>query len=351
MNDFLTRPVEDQIATVTRIAKAALPLWGLDGADLTLIKYRENGVFRVDAPSGLRAVLRVHRIDYHSDAELRSELQWMDALGCIPLLVPRVRPALDGRLMIRFSLSDTPEFQIDVLDWLDGVPVGSAGEDADRPVEEMKQIYLKAGEIAGALHNHSQSWQRPEGFVRHAWDRDGLIGPAPFWGEFRSLPALAPHLPLIDAAIRQAHADLDDLGTSGSVYGLIHADLVPDNLLQVGEGLALIDFDDAGYGYYLFELATAVYFHFGTDIFEDVLASMIAGYRSVRPIDDQELQYFDLFLALRGMTYLGWVSTRSETQTAKEMLPLFIELSVASCKRYLDGRKQLASGIGGKQPV
>ena len=41
---------------------------------------RERG-FRVAASDGRRYAIRVHRAGYHSDAELRSELQWMRALS------------------------------------------------------------------------------------------------------------------------------------------------------------------------------------------------------------------------------------------------------------------------------
>lgn len=53
--------------------------WAIDDADLSVIKYRENAVFAV-RHSGGRHALRLHRVGYHSNDELRSELQWMQAL-------------------------------------------------------------------------------------------------------------------------------------------------------------------------------------------------------------------------------------------------------------------------------
>ena len=56
------------------LAIEALKFWGVTGCEPELLKYRENAVFRVIAPDGRPAALRIHRHGYHSDAELRSEL-------------------------------------------------------------------------------------------------------------------------------------------------------------------------------------------------------------------------------------------------------------------------------------
>lgn len=55
----------------------ALSHWKLTGAQLTLLKKRENAVFRVQTEGGERYALRIHRHGYHADAALVSELRWM----------------------------------------------------------------------------------------------------------------------------------------------------------------------------------------------------------------------------------------------------------------------------------
>ena len=47
---------------------------------------------------------------------------------------------------------------------------------------------------------------------------------------------------------------------------------------------------------------------------------------------------FPLFLFLRSTTYLGWVQTRPETQTAKELGPFLIDRACLVARRYLDQR-------------
>ena len=43
-------------------------------------------------------------------------------------------------------------------------------------------------------------------------------------------------------------------------FGLIHGDLVPENILIHAARLRIIDFDDAGFGWHMFELASSLYF-------------------------------------------------------------------------------------------
>ena len=42
-----------------------------------------------------------------------------------------------------------------------------------------------------------------------------------------------------------------------------------------------------------------------------------------------------LFFLARSFTYLGWVHTRSETQTAKELTPMLIEKCCGLARAYL----------------
>jgi Ser/Thr protein kinase RdoA (MazF antagonist) len=108
-------------------------------------------------------------------------------------------------------------------------------------------------------------------------------------------------------------------------YGLIHADLVPENVLIDGTQVQVIDFDDAGFGWHLFELATSLYFIAGDAIYPVAREALIQGYRSERELSDETLEWLPLFLAARGTTYLGWVHTRQGSDTAREMTPFLVE--------------------------
>lgn len=62
---------------------------------------------------------------------------------------------------------------------------------------------------------------------------------------------------------------------------------------------------------------------------------MIDGYRQQRPLSDEDLERLELFLAARGCTYLGWIRSRQETDTARELAPDLIRRACRQAERYL----------------
>jgi Ser/Thr protein kinase RdoA (MazF antagonist) len=105
--------------------------------------------------------------------------------------------------------------------------------------------------------------------------------------------------------------------------------------MRAGDRLMLIDFDDAGYGWYMFELATALFWLTDRPDYEIISEGLLAGYDSVRRLSSAQRQQLPLFLFLRSLTYLGWVQTRSETATARELTPMMVEKAVLSANEYL----------------
>lgn len=323
---------------MAELATEALQHWHLHGSELRLIKYRENAVFEVVSPSGERYALRIHRHGYHSDDALRSELQWMEALNEAGIAVPVLVHANGDQPFVLVSVSAVPEpRQIDVFEWVDGQQLGSVEEGLADPAA-VSDAYHTIGALAARLHNQSSGWSLPEGFVRHAWDAEGLVGDSPFWGPFWELEALTDEER--DLLIRARERVKEDLIAYASVpenserFGLIHADFVVENLMVDDVGVRLIDFDDAGFGWHLFELATALYFEMQEEHYPTAFDALIAGYREHRDLPDEQVAQLPLFFLARSFTYLGWVHTRSETQTARELTPMLVEKACNLARQY-----------------
>ena len=279
----------------------------------------------------------MHRAGYHSDAELRSELQWMQALSADGFDVPELIPTRRGHLFDVVSHPDIPEpRQVDLFGWIDGRQLGSVEGGVEGDVETLAGTFHTIGVLAARLHNQSSRWRPPPGFTRQAWDVEGLVGEQPLWGRFWELAALSEsERALMIRARDRVRADLSGLERTPRNYGLIHADFAPENLMVDGSRVRLIDFDDAGYGWHLFEIATTLYFHIGQPYFEAVERATIAGYRTERELSAADQSLLPLFYTARGFTYLGWVHTRHETETARELTPMLIELSCGVARRYL----------------
>jgi Ser/Thr protein kinase RdoA (MazF antagonist) len=324
------------LAEMQALALVALRDWDLQVTQVAPIKVRENAVFRLDLAGGGRAVLRVHRPGYHSDEELVSEFAWLRALEAAGIAVPRAIASRHGRDFEVVAASGAGSRQIDVFEWIEGSQLGSVETGIAGDEAAIAAQYHTIGAIAARMHNQAAGWQQPVGFCRHAWDAAGLMGEQPFWGRFWELAALnAAQKALLAQARERIAAGLLAYGTQPDRFGLIHADLVPENLLIDGDRVRVIDFDDAGFGWHLFELATSLYFISGDPIYPTARDALIRGYRSVRPLSDEALEHLPLFLAARGTTYLGWVHTRPGSETAREFTPFLVERACAVADEYL----------------
>jgi Ser/Thr protein kinase RdoA (MazF antagonist) len=309
--------------------------WPLQCASIQPIKVRENAVYAVHLRDGSKVVLRVHRCGYHCDEALQSERTWMQALEEYGIEVPRHVLSNGGRSFERSHIQGFEgERQVDVFHWIAGQQLGSVEQGV--AAEDVADIYRKVGRLAARLHNQSSAWNAPGGFLRHAWDAEGLAGERPFWGRFWELEALTGSQRQLLIELRQSlWRDLNAFGFGSDRYGLIHADLVPENILVDGDSLQVIDFDDAGYGWHLFEIATSLYFIRRDSIYVQAREAVIEGYRQQRMLPDEHLELLPMFLAARGTTYLGWVHTRAGEPAAAEMTPALIEMATAAAEDYL----------------
>ena len=335
MTDFFELDVPGQAQRLEAAGHEALQRWNMTDCDLLLIKYRENAVFRVDSDN-IRRALRLHRCGYHSDAELLSELQWMQALGDAGITVPTIVPADSGELFVTHAGKGLPgDIQVDLFEWIDGEQFGSV-EEGIADEASVAATYRIIGELAAKVHNQAVSWQLPPGFVRHAWDADGLAGERPFWGKFWEIEAASDaERDLLLRGRDVVFSELSQLAKSPGTYSMIHADFALENIMVEGDQLRLIDFDDAGFGWHLFELATSLYFIMGESYFEQAKDALIEGYRVHRQLPDEQLELLPLFFLARGFTYIGWVHTRHETETAKELTPMLLEAACELAEDYL----------------
>lgn len=302
------------------MVEKALRQWGMTGARYKLAASRENAVYEVSDARG-RFALRLHRQGYRSDAELRSELAWMAAVAEGGLSVPSPARAVGGEYLAHID-----GMQVDVLTWLKGQTLDDALANAEQ--EDRRSLFFALGREMARLHQVSDAWSPPRFFDRAHWDRDGLLGQAPLWDRFWENPELAASDRDLSERFRRAASDrLEEIGPTLD-YGLVHADLVPGNVLVDSNALRLIDFDDGGFGYRLFDVATALLKHMSMADYPRFQNGLIEGYHSIRPLDVAEL---GLFLALRSATYVGWNITRmgeaDGTARNKKFISLFRSLA------------------------
>ena len=307
----------DAVLALSRLAKRN---WPIIQGEPVLVMHRENTVFRAETSLG-PAALRLHRQGYHSEAALQSELDWMVMLADGGLAVPQPIPAADGSLLAELNDNGGTVRMADMLAWLDGAPLGRSGEILQHQPDQCAAIFKAIGAAMAMMHTLSDTWTPPPAFSRPRWDRDGLIGDAPFWGSFWEVSTIsAAEQALLHDIRNQCRQDLDAYVVRGADFGLIHADLVRENVLVSGAKVHFIDFDDSGFGFRMFDIATALIKNRREPEFARLKHALFAGYESIRPLHPHDAAALSLFMVLRSLTYLGWAETRREEPGMQERL-------------------------------
>ena len=278
------------------IIEQAREHWSLGNANITLVAARENHVYCVEQ-GHLKTALRVHRPGYRNIAEIISELQWMEMLALNGICVPSPVRASDNSLFLTSTST-----VVSLLNWVDGTPLSQ--------FEAHSNLYYELGRLLAQMQALAHTWEQPEGFVRPCWN---LVGENPTWGRFWENPKLTASqvkrlLYFRDYARERLHSE------QGYSRGLIHADLVPDNVLYDGQSLQLIDFDDGGVGYHLFDLATITHRSRRQGDGHEYASATLEGYGSIVTVQLEDIAFFE---ALRACTYVGWnISRLNETGAA-----------------------------------
>ena len=100
---------------------------------------------------------------------------------------------------------------------------------------------------------------------------------------------------------------MESWGKGLSVYGLIHADLgTKANVLFYGREARAIDFDDGGFGYWIYDLAVPLCDWEGQNVWSEYRNALLAGYKEFRPIPEEQLAQLELFQAAFRAMEIFW---------------------------------------------
>jgi Ser/Thr protein kinase RdoA (MazF antagonist) len=310
------------------LARAALARYALPEARLCFVRHGENLTYQVTASDGRCFALRMHRPGYQTPAAIRSELTWMEALRASGLTTPVAVSATDGEQLTHIPDEHGDLLAVVLFEWIDGVSLSTF---------EGVAPWERLGWLLARIHAHGRGWTRPPDFVRPAWDLEALVGERPRWGEplQREVFALDDR-DLLARSRREVRHRLVALGNTSDRYGLIHGDLGFDNVLVTSNGgVAIIDFDDCGEGWFVHDIAVALYPHENRADLQNRLVALVAGYRHEGTLTDQMLAELPTFLMARRLATLGWVFSRPETEHARTLREARVRSSPDAARQFL----------------
>jgi Ser/Thr protein kinase RdoA (MazF antagonist) len=110
---------------------------------------------------------------------------------------------------------------------------------------------------------------------------------------------------------------------------------MPENILVHAGVPSVIDFDDCGFGWFLYDPATTLAWSTGDENFGRIRDAWVEGYRSVEPLPDEDLRELPTFIMARFLVGLGWLHTRRETPMAQAFTGTVVVLARAHAARFL----------------
>lgn len=282
---------------IEALALEAARHWG--GHSPRLIRNRENAVFEVTLPTG-PAALRLHRMGYQSDAAIWSELWWCAALSAEGVAVPAALPSLTGDLLVTLSNGR----KASVIAWVEGEALGIAGQPFDMPLPLLLERHHALGRLIADFHAATARLTLPAEFTRPRWDIPGLVGETPFWGRFWEHPEASAEqrVTLLRARAFLQEALQDHAKTAPIVP--VHADVLRENILVNGNSLSLIDFDDSGWGFALYDLGTVLSQNLYEPAYGDIRDALMQGYGTT------DTAMVEVFTLARTCASVGWTMPR-----------------------------------------
>lgn len=319
----MTGPDESADDGVRRVAERALAAYDVgDGARLQPIRLLNNAVFEVDAPRG-RFALRVHRAGWRTVAQIRSELAFLDAVAAgvagTAVSVPAPIADRDRAPVVEVSDGDGVRRACSMVTWVDGQRLRPGSGLGRRAVRLL-------GEALGRIHLVGERFEPPGGRVDGGldlptWDADGLFTDAsPYRAGGPGLARVRELLDRADYAVFEEVADrcralFADLAAGRyddqRPGGLVHNDFILGNcqLRRAAGGwrAAILDFDDCGRGWFLFDLG-AVLGNLADfrATYPPLRRAFLDGYRSVRHLPAAYEPQLPLMMAARHASHFIW---------------------------------------------
>jgi Ser/Thr protein kinase RdoA (MazF antagonist) len=298
------------MAEVARLAAARYGV--LPGFRLHQYPLTENWTFRIEADAAAPVVLRIYRPGGRSAVEIHSELAWMEALRReSPALLPGVIRTLNGSQVLQVVRQPPLHGCYCVL--------FSCAPGCEPAGDQLAAWFPRLGAVTARLHRHARSWPVPGWFRRPRWDLATTLGDRPHWGSWQASVTDAEERRQTRRLAGVVMSRLSAFGEGPGRFGLVHADLRLANLLADGERITVIDFEDCGFSWYLYDLACALTFNEGRADVRDLIEAWVAGYREVEPLPAEDAAEIDTFLMLRRLMLSAYAGLRADTELAAQM--------------------------------
>ncbi|MBD3781544.1 MAG: phosphotransferase [Micrococcales bacterium] len=313
---------ESQVEVLRPAALEAAHAFGLEVARMEPVLHAYNTTFRVDTADGERFALRVGTNSKSSPANVLAQQAWQEAIATTTdVTVSRPLRTTSGDWFTRAEPEGLGrEVLVTAASWLDG----------DGAREDSGAAWARAlGEAMARLHRQASTWTLPAGADLPVFDD-------PLFGDREILPD-APGLSaderdLVVAGLRRTREAFARLYDGADVVPL-HADLHGGNLTWHDGRLAVFDFDDAGLGIPVLDLAITT-FYLRRSGAEGAEAALREGYAEVAPLPDVDPADLEALVASRQLLLANDL-LGSSTASLRAMADGYVRTTVSRLRHWI----------------
>lgn len=276
-----------QLANDWDYAKSAVMLYGWNDVALQVSGAgfdANNRLFFVDTEKA-RFTLRLHQAETSLD-KVRSEIYWLNALwneAGIKTLSPV--PGHDGEMIQRILLNRLPSRYATAYNWISGNTLNALSS-----AEKTPELIRSLGLMVGRMHHVSETLDLPHWFTRPRYDVDWLN---PQVEEALGLDYMnysSEELAKLSSLPSRFSQFTQEQGEGRDVFGLVHLDLAPHNIIITDSQLCPIDVIHLGFGYYLMDIFTI-----SGRLREEQQSIFFEGYQEIRALPKNYHQQVALF--------------------------------------------------------
>ena len=262
----------EQVHELTEVAYIALIEFGIKVIELKNVSHSFNSTFCVTDESNKKYSLRVNLNFSRDKSAITSEHNWLAEINKWgKVKVPKsIKTVTDKPFAHVYSKNLNFFFDCTLADWIEGEEIGDEPNDS--------QLF-ELGRILALMHDHSASLSRSDysGFP----NVDSVFMDMQNYLERSKLITNDLHLSeLLLKAQKDSATAFAQLSKVESQL-LIHADLHMGNAIQGEKQIAIIDFDDAGFGYPSQDLSISIFYLRDQPEKEQKL---LEGYKSVKEL-------------------------------------------------------------------
>jgi Ser/Thr protein kinase RdoA (MazF antagonist) len=324
------QPEDERAAAYDALAESAIEVFGVTADEVHFLGHNSGVAYRVETADARRLLLKVHAP--RSDSEGLSEpailggLEWLATIADVtdlPVQVPVADPT--GALLptVQFRGLLLP---CSLQRWLDGRHVEELSAEQARAVGELMGRWhalaeQRAATAEGAVHYDSR-------YLQHALDDLRVLSTTgaithESWHTVKQATALACRL-------------MDTVGTSADVFGVVHGDLNPDNIIVADDGtVQFIDLAQLALAPYLWDVGVALYQYSYQDA--SVRHALVTGYRSARPGLTIPPLALEAFLCAAALSNLAFQCSIPAQRTSTLFHTNVHRFATGYCRNLVDG--------------